>query len=1675
MWIFLLIIVLFLLVLTPPVQNFITGRATNFLEKKLNTKVSIGRLYFTLSGKIALDDIYVEDRQKDTLLSAGELRVNMSLYKLIFGGAIDIKSIRLDEATAKISRQLPDTTFNFQFIIDAFASGSPDTIQVTDSSKAVIDIRYVELNKLRFVYRDVVTGSDVTASLNHFDTRIDTFDINTFHFVVPKTNIDGLVATVIQNKALDPPEIPDSLEAVAAVTTAPVLQLDLGNIVLTKSKVTYTDNPGALFADLDVGRLQVEPRRIELDKSSFDLGDVLLHDTKGVVQLKKRAIVTDTTGSDSTAAVRIFASSLDAQNVAIRFDDENAPKATRGMDYMHLNGAIATLQVKDFILAGDTIAGNITDAKLSEESGFNLEQLRAGFHYAGTGAVLKDLYIKTPGTELSSNITLTYASPDALAKDLANLGIEADIPSGRVQVKDILTFVPDMAATPAFSNPNDVWLLDTRLYGRLGDLHIERLKFSGLSNTVMNLNGHIKGLPNAETVAADLRINEVSTTKADIRSFVPASSLPQNINLPNTYFINGAVKGNMAAMGANLRLQTDIGDAQINGRFSNLSAPQRAGYDLRFSTSSFNLGYLMKDPKTYGRVTADFTAKGRGMDENADATLKGTVQSAVYNGYEYQDLALDASIRNQQFTADASMQDPNIHFALQASGDLNKQTPSIKVEAMIDSIKTLPLNLTPEAMVYHGKISADFPIADPDNLSGEMLITESVLVQRGQRLQLDTISVTAGVDTGSRYLTLQSDIGTARLQGEYRLTELGTVFLNAIDPYYNLPSADGIAQPAPYDFTLTASISDRPVLRSLIPGLERMDGVALNSRFSSTDGIEMLLTGNQVIINGTTISGLNVNANTRDSALALRAAAARITSGTTIAMDSTILTASLLNNNVNFDLDIKDRLNADKYSIAGLLSQAENGDLNLSLRRDGLLLNYDQWELTPDNRILVRNGDINASNFVLSHQGQQLSLNSSSPALNSPLNIKFTDFQLATLTAIAMSDSTLLNGRLNGDVELRDFTTKPVFTGDLLVNDLSYRGDTVGNLQAKVNNARGDIYAADLSLTGRGNDLVVDGKYNASAATFDLDVDIRRLPMKTAEAFSDGAIRNTTGYLNGKLDVTGTATDPNIIGALNFNQAGLNVSQLNSYFTIDQEKINFDAQGISFDRFQVKDSAGNALTIGGTLATNNYRNYNLDLDIRANNFRALNSTKKDNKLFYGTLYFNTNLNVTGTETAPIVDGRLAINEQTKMTVVLPQAEPGVVEREGVVEFIDMDSPISDSLFLAGYDSLNMTGLRGMEISLNVEIDKEADLTMIVDEGNGDFLNVKGEALLNATVSPSGEIVLAGTYELEEGAYELSFNTIRRRFEIQKGSKITWGGEPTDADVDIKARYVANTAPLDLVKGQLDENIATTERNRYLQKLPFEVMLNMEGKLLKPLISFDIILPDNRSYVVSNDIITLVRTKLEQLRQEEGEMNKQVFALLLLNRFIDENPFSGSGSGPNAGTLARQSVSKLMTEQLNRLAEDLVKGVDLNFDIQSSEDYTTGTRADRTDLNVGLSKQLLNDRLTVTVGSNFELEGPAGSNQQSSNIAGNVALNYRLSKDGRYQLRAYRKNEYQGIIEGNIIETGVGFIITLDYNRFRDIFQRKRLQRERQARREQRQREAQQNNAPPANASPPVKE
>src|SRR5215213_1392712 len=94
LFIFLFIVFVFLILLTPPAQRFLTGKVENYLQKKLKTRVEIGSISFGLSGNVNLEDVYIEDRTKDTLFSGGDIKAHINFMK-IFSNEIEIKDLEL--------------------------------------------------------------------------------------------------------------------------------------------------------------------------------------------------------------------------------------------------------------------------------------------------------------------------------------------------------------------------------------------------------------------------------------------------------------------------------------------------------------------------------------------------------------------------------------------------------------------------------------------------------------------------------------------------------------------------------------------------------------------------------------------------------------------------------------------------------------------------------------------------------------------------------------------------------------------------------------------------------------------------------------------------------------------------------------------------------------------------------------------------------------------------------------------------------------------------------------------------------------------------------------------------------------------------------------------------------------------------------------------------------------------------------------------------------------------------------------------------------------------------------------------------------------------------------------------------------------------------------------------
>lgn len=1637
-----LILLVFVLIRVPAIQRYVVQQVTSYVENKIKTPVRIARVGLDLPKMLVLEGVYFEDQSRDTLLAGEKLRVDISMLKLL-NNTVEVSRIDLEGITAKLNRTLPDGTFNFDYIIDAFTGGPQETTAPPDSSAPMtFNMGDVNLERIRFLYHDDVLGMAAEINLEELNTHIGTFDLEgNMRFGIPELTVDGLQGSVRQWAVTPAEETPGTDTAVSPDTTGSALlpDLEFGTFNLSDIDFAYIDEAGAMDTRFRIDKLLARLNELDLNNEWVDIREIDLDGSRSHVFFGQTGTTPDSTAAAPASEPvnwRVRAESVRIAGTDFAFRDDNQPRIEKGFDYGNISLSGLAGELTDLYYSPDTISGRLDGLQVRDRSGFAVSRLQAAFDYTGQGAELRDLYAETPHTLIRDYIKVSYPSLETAMEHLDTIQLTADIRESHLGLEDVRYFVPDLD-TMEVMEPlwAQTFFINTEINGRVNDLQIPNLEFHTLDSTRIIADAHIRGLPDVDQLNADLNLHELVTGRADLTQLIAPSLLPDGIDLPADIRLAGTFNGGLNGFLTDMRLRTSMGSADVDAdyRVNNRDTL----YNAQLTISNIDVGRLLKMDSLLGKVSFTAHAKGSGLDPaTAVADVEGKLISLEAMGYNYTDIGIDLAANNGDITATAAGDDPNIDFDLDAHADMRGQYPKVNLNLMVDSVNLKNLGLLDDEFRYHGRLVADLETADIDYLNGTVDIVNSSIAYNDERYVLDTVRLRAAAQDSSTLMQLQSEFLNAHLVGNYKLSELSASMQDIVAMYYQPDSIAPVFEYSPQQFDFSAQFTRSRFIQGLVPDLTEMEDVTLDGSFNSDDKMLMAkAAAPHVVYAGTTIDDVGFDLNTFDSTMYYSALINRVGMGN-IELVNTLLSGTIQQNQLDFGLWIKDQEDKERYHL-GMGLEVDAGNFLFHLLDDGLMLNYDQWEVHPENTISFGKDGVRAHQFVLSNDGQEMAATSQDSALNAPVDLVFKNFRIETFSEMLESELFNMGGGINGSATVSRLESSPVFVSDITIDRFFFGNDTVGDINIKVNNERQNVFAADVAVTGNGNNVALTGDFISppgQTPQLDFRLDVDPLTMHTLEAFSLGYLRNASGTINGDLHITGTPDQPRINGTLNFDEASLNVAMLNASFNVDGQQINFNDNGLRFNRFQLKDAQGNMAVLNGTVNTRTYTDYAFALTLTADDFQVLNSTQQDNDMYYGQVYVSSNLRIQGDMDNPTVNGTLAVNDQTDVTFVMPNDDPGMVDRQGIVRFVDRSDTSAVNVF-ARVDSLTHTELSGLNLSINIVTDKEAKFTVVIDPGSQDALTIQGAAELNAGIDPGGEITLNGNYTVETGNYSFSFGPVKRLFEFRQGSTITWAGDPLDARMDITAVYNLKAPSLELVQAQ----IGSEQPNLYKQRVPFNVNLHISEQLFQPQLSFDIDLDEDNA-MVSQDVASKVNTGLSQLRENESEMNKQVFSLIVLGRFMAANPFE-SLAGGSAEAIARNTVSSFLSGQLNRLAGNLIQGVEFDFNLQSEEDYSTGSGQNRTDLNVGVSKMLFNDRMKVTVGSNFELEGNARPGEQTTNIAGDIAVDYQLTEDGRYLVRAYRKNQYQITLQGQFVETGLGFIVNLDYNEFKEIFDR----------------------------------
>src|SRR5690606_41523182 len=62
-----------------------------------------------------------------------------------------------------------------------------------------------------------------------------------------------------------------------------------------------------------------------------------------------------------------------------------------------------------------------------------------------------------------------------------------------------------------------------------------------------------------------------------------------------------------------------------------------------------------------------------------------------------------------------------------------------------------------------------------------------------------------------------------------------------------------------------------------------------------------------------------------------------------------------------------------------------------------------------------------------------------------------------------------------------------------------------------------------------------------------------------------------------------------------------------------------------------------------------------------------------------------------------------------------------------------------------------------------------------------------------------------------------------------------------------------------------------------------------------------------------------------------------------------------------------------------------------------------------------------------------------SNGEETKMIGNVRVQYLLRESGRYRLKGFRRNEFENVIDGQTVVSGIALIFTPELNKYNELW------------------------------------
>ncbi|MEZ5195141.1 MAG: translocation/assembly module TamB domain-containing protein [Bacteroidales bacterium] len=1609
----LILLLLQLIVLIPAVQNGIKNKAISVLQENLNSKVTIDKFRLGFPKKLEVHQMLIASSENDTLFFTGKISIDIDLLPLL-KKKISIRKLEVSHVKGDIAKLIGQLSS---------ADGAIDSThheparENTDSWE--FSIHKLDLSAVELVYQDENEGFELVMDVGSLKLRLGDVNLDTLIHCKSIDLSHSDVSLTFLEAALADEEVDTSAFSFANIR--------IGEVNLESVGFTLIDSVDAMMLYTGIGKLFSSNSFVDITNEVISIDGAGIKDAFCDIDFLSNADTLSVADSSADKGLnwgqylwKINGNKLHLDNCRYSMDylDEEELKGHFDPNHMNINNASGI--ISDFNVDDGILNATIQDLKAREDNGLEILGMEATLGHKQDIFFIEGCRVKTYASELFIEMETEINPTDYSLVFSKNSDILLKYKSS--DLRDIDFFYPISQDSVIFSPVimQKGISLDFSISGSLANMNLDSLYLHLLDNTTLKVAGSINNLHQPENAQFDVVVEQLHTTDNDASYLFADLQNNTAFHFPEFIDLYAVVEGGLKKQHINAQIQSSAGQIKIQNASINLTNRPEFVFDIKAGLHD------LKDVFDAGIDRADFSIAGSLGGENiyeAQGVLSTVVDSLHYNGYTYSDIALNGGIDHGHVEAQVQSADSSLSFTLRANGDLNaNHTNFFLIDFDFHEVDLFALKLIGEPLKFEGKTELTFHLMDVKDFEVEANIDNLYFHFADTLYSMHPAHLIFNSNDTLTQFDLDSYFYNLHFVAEEDIIDFGQQIRDL--PYYYLadPSHDSVVFEMA-EFSINGQL-DYPeaFARLFFPGLPSFKELTIDGAYNkSQDQIAFTLNMPGLQYDNLFVDSLYFALDGTSEKLYYEGLS-------NVSMEGLIsgkisFSGNFHNSELITQLNYKDSYSDSYLDITAQIDTARD-NLIIHILPDSLIFSYDEWEINSKNKITINPAFIAVNDFDLTSNGQTIKISTFPEDSPKNLQLELGSFKLGSLEHLFNSD-TVIGGTANCAFRFYDILANPAIEGSLTIDQLNLFNVEAGHMDLSSFAFRDNELNVDLALKGRYQDITLKGNWQLDNGVDPLNFDlvINHLDLSELNYLLDDYISNAKGQLKSEIKISGSTIDPKVNGFVNFKDAGIGINSLKNYFTLGAESISIRDNVIAFDGFSIANKNDHSAKVNGSIALDKSSKIYSDLMLVTDNMEIMNSTNKDSDLLYGLLKAEANIHILGPADALKVNADVSVDPSTDLTYIFPD-NLALDDNRGIVRFGKFSSDmiqkeeLKDAGSLFSIQSFN-------DLKSKIEIVKGARFKIYFDNLGHNFLDASLSGNINYNLYQQISEV-SGMFEIENGKLHYALPMVSgEEYEIEPGSYLTLSN-------DLYNPYL-NIAASSKIRASTEGLMAD-----YAKVMTFKVMLYMSGELNDIKLRFDIASETNDA---------LVSARISQLTPEERNMN--ALNLLVRGAFV----ISIQGNEAGSASMMDAQLDKFYTSQLNQLISDNIQFVDLKFDVQSFKDYnSSGQIVKQRNYYYNIGKSFLHNRARINYKGSLGVTSDLQAEQVNSQFVQNeLELEVKITKNGNYRGVFFRKNQYEGLLEGEVIQTGGGIRIRRDYFSIRDIFtneerkERKKLQ------------------------------